>query len=367
MLGTRRTSSWLLGVGTPLAALVGYFALWPIPVDPQPFVAPPNSGYAGPFARNTALQSVAHVELGPARTGPEDAAIDAEGRLYVSVRNGEILRFPPGGGSPEVFAHTGGVPLGLEVGPDGTLWVADAYRGLLSIDPQGAVSLRCDTAGGVPIRYADDVDIAADGSVYFTDASTKFGARAFGGTFPASVLDAIEHGRHGRLLRFDPRTDTVTIVRAGLAFANGLAIDRERGVLYLAETGLNRLLRVDISKGPGGPPQVLIDGLPGFPDNIALGREGRIWIGLVAPRNAVLDATASLPALRAAAQRLPAVLRPKPASYGHLIAVSDSGQVLHDLQHPDRYTHVTGALETTDALYITSLTEAALGRLAWPR
>lgn len=346
--------------------LLAYLALAPVPVDPQPFTAPPNPGYAGAFTRNKALAGTTRLALGEGRTGPEDAAMDSSGRVYVSVRTGEILRMRPGK-PPAVFAKTGGIPLGLEFAPDGTLWVADAYRGLLSIDTRGQVRVRCNGADGLPIRYADDVDIAADGRVYFSDASTKFGAQASGGTFPASVLDMIEHGRHGRLLRYDPRTDEVTTVRESLAFANGVAIDRTEHVLYLAETGMNRILRLALSGEQAGSWDVLIDGLPGFPDNVALGRDGRVWFGLVAPRNAVLDHTADWPRLRAVSQRLPAAIRPRAANYGHLVAVDADGAVIENLQHPSRYTHITGALETDAGLYLTSLTEPTLGLLPWPR
>ncbi|MBU0989638.1 MAG: hypothetical protein KJ823_05555, partial [Proteobacteria bacterium] len=55
--------------------------------------------------------------------------------------------------------------------------VADAFRGLLSIAPDGTITELAVVADGVPIRYADDVDVAADGKIYFSDASTKFCAK----------------------------------------------------------------------------------------------------------------------------------------------------------------------------------------------
>lgn len=350
-----------------LVALIGYLGFAPIPVSPRGFVAPENPGYAGPFAVNTALAESERLKLGVsgAEMGPEDAAIDSQGRVHVSLRNGDIWRLNADGTGGEVFANTGGMPLGLEFDDAGTLWVADAYRGLLSVDQTGKVTLRCDSADGIAIRYADDVDISAEGIVYFSDASTKFGAEANGGTFPASLLDMTEHGYHGRLLRYDPSTDKVSTIRKNLAFANGVAIDRAKGELYLVETGANRVLSLILNGPQAGKWRVLIDALPGFPDNVSVGHGGRIWVGLVAPRNAMLDRTAGMPRLRAIAQRLPPAFRPRAASYGHLIALNAQGQVLENLQDSTRYTHITGALESPQGLYLTSLTEPALGRLAW--
>ena len=186
-------------------ATAGYLAFAPIPIAPRAFTAPSNRGYTGPFARNDRLSALARIDLG-AGGGPEDAAVDADGRLYASLRNGDIARIDPRSGRATRFANTGGAPLGLEFDAHGTLWVADAYRGLLAVAKDGSVSVRATVADSLPIRYADDVAVTRDGIVYFSDASTKFGAQAFGGTLPASMLELNEHGLHGRVLRHDPKT-----------------------------------------------------------------------------------------------------------------------------------------------------------------
>ena len=52
----------------------------------------------------------------------------------------------------------------------------------------------------------------------FSDASTKFGAKANGGTYAASLLDIMEHGGHGRLLVYNPEDQTTKILMQGLNF-----------------------------------------------------------------------------------------------------------------------------------------------------
>jgi hypothetical protein len=59
------------------------------------------------------------------------------------------------------------------------------------------ITLLTDQVGGDPIRYADGVIFAKCGKIYFTDASRRFGAKAWGGTFNASVLDIVEHQASG--------------------------------------------------------------------------------------------------------------------------------------------------------------------------
>ncbi len=112
--------------------------------------------------------------------GPEDIALDAQGRIYAVTHEGNIVRLDPDGSNFENWVDTEGRSIGIDFDRQGNLIVADAFRGLLSITPNGEVSELATIADGIPIRYADDVDVAADGKIYFSDASTKFGAKESG-------------------------------------------------------------------------------------------------------------------------------------------------------------------------------------------
>ena len=131
--------------------------------------------------------------------GPEDIAGGPDSKIYTGTSDGKIIRFASNGFGVDVFADTGGRPLGLEFDRDGNLYVANAYVGLQKITPDGTVELLTDSYNGVPIDYTDDLAVALDGTVYFSDASSKFGARRIGGSYEASLLDLMEHGGHGRV------------------------------------------------------------------------------------------------------------------------------------------------------------------------
>jgi len=66
---------------------------------------------------------------------------------------------------------------------------------------------------------------------------------------------------------------------------------------------------VDVRHG-SAQARVLLDNLPGYPDNLMRGRDGRIWDGLVRPRNPAADTLAQWPFLRKIALRLPQSLLP---------------------------------------------------------
>lgn len=343
-----------------IAALVLYLLAWPVAVDPVAWNAPEDRGLTGVFAPNDWLQNVEAIDLG-LHEGPEDAARGPDGFLYASSHGGIILKISPADGGVTDFARTGGRPLGIEFDRDGSLLVANAYLGLQRVSPDGEVELLLAEIDGRPLVYADDVAVAADGTVYFSEASTKFGAAEARGTLDASLLDILEHGGHGLIVAWEPASGEARILLEGLDFANGVAISDDQQYLLIAETGAYRILKHWLAGPRAGETEVLIDNLPGFPDNINNGLNGRFWIGLVSPRNALLDRYSDSPFVRRIMQRLPAFVRPKPTPSSHVIAIDGDGEVLMDLQDPEaRYPMLTGVLETRDKLYLSSLVGDAL-------
>lgn len=349
-------------------AFLAYMLFWPVNVDPVSWHAPTDRGYVGEFLQNSLLQRIETVEM-KGTHGPEDL-VALNGQIYGSTREGWIIRHNPINGEVKNWVHTGGSPLGLAFDTDNNLLVADAYLGLLKISADGQVTTLTNQVDSTETRqpainYADDLGIAADGKVYFTDASTKFGARAYGGTFEASLLDTIEHGGHGRLLVYNPEDQSTKIVMDGLNFANGVAIAEDSSFLLLVETGSYRIHKLWLQGAQAGESEIIIDNLPGFPDNIVRGREGRFWVGLVAPRHALLDAVSNSRFLRKVIHRLPPAIQPEPQRYGHVFAMTAEGQVLLSLQDPEAAYHTnTGVLETDNWLYISSLHAENLGRIS---
>ena len=360
--------------GLLLAALVAYLASWPVPVAPVAWRPAPSPGYTGPHEANTRLADLRRIEL-DGHAGPEHIAIGPDGLLYAAVDGGRVLRMRPDGGARTVFAKTGGRVLGFVFAADGRMIAADAMRGLLSIDREGAVKVLVDEVDGEPLRYADAVVVAPDGKVYFTDASRRFSPRDQGGTFEASVLDILENSATGRVLVFDPATGAVQRVAGGLSFANGIVMTADGRGLLVVETGRYRVWRIaadarglDLSRptdmtvrpraqaGVAQPATVLLDGLPGYPDNLVRGLEGRIWMGFTKPRSRVVDALAPWPALRKVTLRLPRAMWPVPEPYGHVIAFTEDGRIVADLQDPTgAYPETTAVTETADRLYVQSL------------
>ena len=357
----------------PLVIILLYLLLWPTGLDPVEWEVPETVGYANEYSVNHRIKDADMLPLDKYH-GPEDFALDQSGYLYTGTEDGSILRWLLADISesevvpePDVWHNTGGRPLGLEFDAEGNLIIADAIKGLISVSPEGKQSVLVKEVNGQPVVYADDLDITQDGRIVFTDASTKFSPIDAGGSLPASLNDLMEHGGHGRVYSYNPETGITEELANNLNFPNGVAITEDQRWALVNETGMYRVMRIGIAEDNKFRIEELIGGLPGFPDNIGRGREGRYWVGLVAPRNAILDATAEWPAVRNVIQRVPEFLRPKPERYGHLIAIDKDGNILENLQDPDGgFAMVTGAIEFNNRLYLSSLKEDSVAVLPFP-
>jgi sugar lactone lactonase YvrE len=362
----------LMVAGAAIAAALVYLFAWPVPIEPVAWNAPESAGYAGAHARNARLARVQLVKVTP-EVGPEHIAFGPDGKLYTATLSGAVLRMNADGSSIETVANTGGRPLGLDFDANGRLIIADALRGLLALEADGSVRVLTNSVGGDPIRYADAVMVAADGRMVFTDASQRMSPQKYG-TFDAALFDIIEQSCTGRVLEFDPAAGTTRIVATGLCFPNGVALTADEQALIVAETGTYRVLKIardsnaiDAGKAVrdrAAGVTVLLDNLPGFPDNVTRGANRRFWTGFTKPRSEAIDGMSDKPWLRSLTLRLPKSLWPVPAAYGHVIAFDEQGRVLLDLQDPSgKLPETSGATERNGLLYVQSLHADAFGVL----
>ncbi|MEQ9363208.1 MAG: SMP-30/gluconolactonase/LRE family protein, partial [Leptospirales bacterium] len=180
----------------------------------------------------------------------------------------------------------------------------------------------------------------------------------------ASLFDIIEHQRTGRLMSYNPATGATTTLLRELQFANGVAVSADGSRVFVVETGACRVLAYHLSGAQAGTATPLVSDMPGYPDNITRGLDGRYWIGFTKPRSALMDALAAWPRLRKILLRLPQSMYPVPPPFGHVIAINAEGETLRRLQdaHPE-YPDTTGVTESRAGLWIHSLHAAGLAFL----
>lgn len=339
-----------------LALIIGYFVLWPSPITPDTWTAPKAPELTGPYQVNDKLGALEILHAGQCEKC-EDVAVDSMGRIYGGQLNGDIIEFSQG--KRRVVANTGGRPLGLHFDAAGHLIVADAPKGLLSIDVKtGKVTVLVDSYKGRKMIFVDDVEIAADSMIYFSDASSKWG-------FHDNALDILEGQGNGFLYQYNPKTKATTELLGDLRFANGIAVAHDQSYVLINETGRYRTHRYWLKGPKAGQSDLFIENLPGFPDGISQGENGLYWLAIVSPRQQALDDISNSVFLKNVVAKMPQFLQPAPVHYGFVLGIDSNGKIVHNLQDPSsKFSENTSVQQVGNDIYIGSLYENGIARMS---
>ncbi|OBA78850.1 strictosidine synthase [Mycobacterium sp. 1164966.3] len=306
----------------------------PAPIDPLPDMPAP---------------SITVVPL--PGNGPEDIVFDAAGHVWTGLEDGRIVRIPLDGGEPAVIADTGGRPLGLHIARDGRVLICDSHRGLLGLDQTtSALEVLVESVAGRRLTFCSNVTETPDGTVYFTESTCDF-------TFEHYTAAVVEARGRGALFRLDANGVVTTLVD-GLYFANGVTPTADGSALVFAETQARRLSKYWLTGPRAGSVTPLAVNLPGMPDNLSTGADGRIWTAMVAEANAALEwMLPRAPIIRKLLWRLPERLQPQIKPEVWAVAFdADSGVPVAGLRtkHSD-FGAVTGLVEAGGKLWMGTI------------
>jgi sugar lactone lactonase YvrE len=286
--------------------------------------------------------------------GAEDVVIDADGNAWTGTADGSIFRVTPDG-SVQSVGHTGGRPLGIELYGMDRLLIADAHAGLLTMSTiTGVVERLVTEVDGHRMVFCNNAAVAENGDIWFSDSSTVYPIEQW-------KADFVEHTQTGRLLC--RRADgTVQVHLDGLAFANGVALAADESYVCVAESGRRTVVRLWLTGEQAGKTDLLADELPGYPDNIARGSDGLIWVSIASPTDPVVERLQRSPVpLRKVVTKIPEALQPKPKRTVRAQAYDDAGTLVHDLDLPGTAYHmVTGVREHDGRVWMGSLHEPAV-------
>ena len=300
--------------------------------------------------------------------GPEDVLLDMDGNIYCGTRDGRLLKIAaPDHKQVSIFARIGGRPLGLAFDREGRIVVCVAGMGLVRVSKDGQVELLTDQTtrsvfsvqDDTTIRMADDLDIAPDGTIYFTDASKRYDIDGWG-------LDLLEGRPNGRLLAYDPATRKTRTVCDNLRFPNGVCLTHDGRYLLVASTWDCSIMIFDLARLSDGP-RVFVGGLPGYPDNVNRSSDGGYWIALAGMRNPLFDEAMRHPGLR---RRMTRRVPPTNWLFGNLniggvLKIDGQGKIVEALwDAPDGPLYaITSMREHAGALYLGGVSNDKIGRL----
>ena len=336
-----------------LIAIIVYFLVWPVPVEPNSWESPRDSRADYIYSLNQELKDIKIFWANDGYSGPEDIVLKND-KIYVGYDNGIIMS------SEGIFSNTQGRPLGMAFDLEDNLIVADAIQGLISIDVNGKVtslSIKSDS-DDIPFKFVDDLDIASDGKIYFSDASSKHG-------YGSDRLELFEHSPNGRLLVYDPVTQKTTTLLKDLYFANGVALSSDESFVLVSETFMYRIQKYWLKGDKAGTSEIFIENLPGFPDNVFSNEKGIFWVALFNPRHNFVEISSNKPLLRKMVLRLPESLQPQPINHSFVLGIDEGGNVVHNLQYKadDAYSPITSVKQYENDLYFGSLTHAGWGKI----
>ncbi|XP_061373084.1 protein STRICTOSIDINE SYNTHASE-LIKE 7-like isoform X2 [Gastrolobium bilobum] len=325
---TTSRRSWLLtpffAIVLPVAVAALLYRLDPFEPVQLPVDELSRVSFSAP-ARNEHMQRGSEAVAEGHVAGPEDLAYDSAARvIYTGCEDGWIKRVALNESSVadsvvEDWVNTGGRPLGLSFDQHGALIVADADKGLLRVTREKEVEMLVDEVEGLKFKLTDGVDVAHDGTIYFTDASYKYSIKE-------ALLDILEGKPNGRFLSYNPATKNTTLLARDLYFPNGVAVSPDQHFVVFCETVLMKCKKYYIQGSKKGSIEKFCD-LPGMPDNIHYDGQGKYWIGIATAFTPDLDFIIRYPFIRKAIAMVTKYVVSLPLSKnGGVIAVDLEGK-----------------------------------------
>ena len=288
--------------------------------------------------------------------GAEDVLVGDDGLVYSGTEDGSIYELDPETGKTNLLGNTGGRPLGIEWLPDGRLLICDAHKGLLALDRKsGAIELLLDSVAGRKMKFCNNAAVHTSGAIYFSDSSKDYGIEQW-------KNDMVDDPHTGRLLRLD-LDGSVTVLVEGLRFANGVALSADESYVAVAETTGRTVVRRWLTGTKRGRVDHLATDLPGYPDNIARGSDGLIWVTIGSPPDPTLEKVLwKLPvAARRVALMMPEKMQPQPQRTARVMAFDDDGRIVHDRNlRAEDFHMVTGVREHNGRVWLGSLHEPSV-------
>ena len=190
-----------------------------------------------------------------------------DGGLFFTTLDGAIKRLDLADGTVEVVVTDANRPNGMFLGADGRLVVCEqgtfsTPARIAALDPRtGAAETVVDACDGVPFNSPNDVVVARDGTLFFTDPSYGH----LQGFRPSpSAPDAVYRVRDGVAER----------VAVGFDKPNGIALSPDEATLYVSDNGApHHLVALE-----DGARRVVHVGTPEHPDGVKVAPDGRVVV-----------------------------------------------------------------------------------------
>jgi gluconolactonase len=199
--------------------------------------------------------------------------------IWSDIPNNRMMRWLEDDGHVSVFRQGSNFSNGNTVDHEGRLVSCEHdSRRVTRTEFDGSTTVLMDRFQGKRLNAPNDLVVAADGAIWFTDPGY-----GIDGPYEGHKADA-ELPRH--VYRFDPRSGEARVVADDFARPNGLAFSPDEQKLYVVDSGITHggpaHIRVfDVAEGRLSRGRVFADDFaPGFTDGMRVDAEGNIWCSM---------------------------------------------------------------------------------------
>ncbi len=199
--------------------------------------------------------------------------------VFSDIPNNRMLRWTESDGHLSVFRAPSNYTNGNTRDRAGRLISCEHdTRRVTRTELDGAVTVLMDRFQGKPLNAPNDVVVAADGAIWFTDPGY-----GIDGPYEGHKADA-ELPRN--VYRLDPATGHAQVVADDFTRPNGLCFSPDERLLYIVDTGISH----------GGPSHIRVfdvdgaslrngrvfaeDFAPGMTDGLRCDVDGNVWCGM---------------------------------------------------------------------------------------
>ena len=199
--------------------------------------------------------------------GAEGIAIANDGRIFIGAEDGWVYLSSPDGETSQ-YVKLPGRPLGIAIDRQETLYVCDwDAHGVYKVTASGEVSLlaESDSAGFHKMQFPNFCVFDDQANLYVSDTGT-------------ARRNAQIYNPDGRIFRIAPN-GACEMFAEGLYQTNGLAIRRGESALYVIQSAVDNVLRLEIKPdGKVGRSSVYASNLDGLPDGMAFTESGDLLV-----------------------------------------------------------------------------------------
>ncbi|MCH2232753.1 MAG: SMP-30/gluconolactonase/LRE family protein [Crocinitomicaceae bacterium] len=308
---------------------------WGCKIQPASWSPPLKPDFQGVYELNDDLSHGEKVHL-LNYYGAEEFLVDKEGNIYCGSHVGEkdfskgaIIKISPRN-QAEIYLKTDSWITGMAFDKDENIIALLNGVGLIKISKDKKIdTLLTHTAPDEPILMGTGLKISTDGKIYFANMST---IQQTSWDYVNQII--LEMKKTGGVFCYDPNTKKVETISAGNYFGNGLEISKNEDFILISETSRYRILKYWIKGEKRGTSEILLENLPGFPNNISRRENGNYWVGFTTKRNDQLDKAHPKPRIKKIIYAMPEFLKPKPEKFGMVAEITSEGDIVRCLFDP---------------------------------